>query len=136
MLKPKKTKFRKHQKGTLKTNKKSVLFVDTLKEGVLRLDSKQSARITSKQLESCRQSISRKIKRQGKLQICSFPDLAVSKKPTEVRMGKGKGAVDFWCCKVKPGTTMFEISGVTKKMSVIALNSVKSKLPIKVKIVG
>ena len=85
MLKPKKTKYRKYQKGTIKSSRKNVLFIDTLKEGVFRLDSQQSARITAKQLESCRQSISRRIKRLGKLQIRSFPDLAVSKKPTEVR---------------------------------------------------
>lgn len=136
MLKPKKTKFRKHQKGTLKSNRKSVLFTNTLKEGLLRLDSMQSARITSKQLESCRQSISRRIKRVGKLEIKAFPDLSVSKKPTEVRMGKGKGAIDFWVCKVKPGTTVFEISGAQRATSIKALKSAASKLPIQVRIVG
>ena len=136
MLKPKKTKYRKYQKGTIKSSRKNVLFIDTLKEGVFRLDSQQSARITAKQLESCRQSISRRIKRLGKLQIRSFPDLAVSKKPTEVRMGKGKGAVDFWCCKVKPGTTLFEISGADRKTSIRALESTIAKLPIKVTIIG
>jgi large subunit ribosomal protein L16 len=136
MLKPKKTKFRKHQKGILKRTRKSILFINTLKEGVLRLDSQQSARITSKQIESCRQSISRRIKRLGKLQIKSFPDWAVSKKPTEVRMGKGKGAVEFWGAKVKPGTTLFEISGANNTISRKALESTIPKLPVKVKIVG
>jgi large subunit ribosomal protein L16 len=136
MLKPKKTKFRKHQKGDLKGTRKSILFVNTLKEGVFRLDSQQSARITSKQIESCRQSINRRVKRLGKLQVRSFPDLAISKKPTEVRMGKGKGSVEFWGCKVKPGTTLFEISGADCVISLRALKSAIPKLPIKVKIIG
>jgi len=136
MLKPKKTKYRKHQKGTLKNNRKSVLFTNTLKEGILRLDSAQSARISSKQLESCRQSITRRIKRVGKLQIKAFPDWSITKKPTEVRMGKGKGAIDFWVCKVKPGMTVFEISGAERSTSIKALKSAASKLPIQVRIVG
>ena len=136
MLKPKKTKYRKHQKRPLKSNRKNIFFLDTLKEGVVRLDSLQSARITSKQIESCRQSISRRIKRFGKLQIKAFPDWAVSSKPTEVRMGKGKGAVEFWACKVKPGMTLFEISGADKAIAIKALESGASKLPVQVKIVG
>jgi len=136
MLKPKKTKYRKHQKGTLKRNRKSIFFTNTLKEGVLRLDSMQSARISSKQLESCRQSITRRIKRVGKLQIKAFPDWSITKKPTEVRMGKGKGSIDFWVCKVKPGMTVFEISGAQRSTSIKALESAASKLPIQVRIVG
>ena len=111
MLRPKKTKFRKYQKQSLKKSRKNVLFLDTLKEGIVRIDSLQSARITAKQLESSRQSINRRIKKLGKLQLKAFPDFPVSNKPTEVRMGKGKGAVEYWACKVKPGTTIFEISG-------------------------
>jgi large subunit ribosomal protein L16 len=136
MLKPKKTKYRKYQKGTLKSTRKNVSFLDTLKEGTVRIDSLQSARLTAKQIESSRQSISRRIKRLGTLQLKVFPDLAVSSKPTEVRMGKGKGAVEFWACKVRPGTTIFEISGAERDIAVKALKSGASKLPVQVKIVG
>ncbi|KAH8042878.1 50S ribosomal protein L16 (mitochondrion) [Aureococcus anophagefferens] len=136
MLRPKKTKFRKYQKQSLKKSRKNVLFLDTLKEGIVRLDSLQSARITAKQLESSRQSISRRIKKLGKLQLKAFPDFPVSNKPTEVRMGKGKGAVEYWACKVKPGTTIFEISGADRVVAIKALESGASKLPVLVKIVG
>ena len=135
MLKPKKTKYRKYQKGTIKSSRKNVLFIDTLKEGVFRLDSQQSARITAKQLESCRQSISRRIKRLGKLQIRSFPDLAVSKKPTEVRMGKGKGSPEFWAFRVKPGRILFEVDGVSEQIAKEALYKASAKLPIKTKFI-
>jgi large subunit ribosomal protein L16 len=107
-----------------------------LKEGIVRLDSLQSARITAKQLESSRQSINRRIKKLGKLQLKAFPDFPVSNKPTEVRMGKGKGAVEYWACKVKPGTTIFEISGADRVVAIKALESGASKLPVLVKIVG
>ena len=136
MLKPKKTKYRKYQKHSLRKNRNSIFFLDTLKEGVVRLDSLQSARITAKQIESSRQSINRKIKRLGKLQLKAFPDWPVSSKPTEVRMGKGKGAIDFWSCKVKPGSTIFEISGADRFLAVEGLKSGASKLPVQVKIVG
>lgn len=136
MLRPKKTKFRKYQKQSLKKSRKNVLFLDTLKEGIVRLDSLQSARITAKQLESSRQSINRRIKKLGKLQLKAFPDFPVSNKPTEVRMGKGKGAVEYWACKVKPGTTIFEISGADRVVAIKALESGASKLPVQVKIVG
>jgi large subunit ribosomal protein L16 len=136
MLRPKKTKFRKYQKQSLKKSRKNVLFLDTLKEGIVRIDSLQSARITAKQLESSRQSISRRIKKLGKLQLKAFPDFPVSNKPTEVRMGKGKGAVEYWACKVKPGTTIFEISGADRVVAIKALESGASKLPVLVKIVG
>ena len=131
MLKPKKTKYRKYQKGTIKSSRKNVLFIDTLKEGVFRLDSQQSARITAKQLESCRQSISRRIKRLGKLQIRSFPDLAVSKKPTEVRMGKGKGSVDHWVAMIKPGRVLYEMEGVDEETAREAFRLAMHKLPFK-----
>lgn len=136
MLRPKKTKFRKYHKQSLKKSRKNVLFLDTLKEGIVRLDSLQSARITAKQLESSRQSINRRIKKLGKLQLKAFPDFPVSNKPTEVRMGKGKGAVEYWACKVKPGTTIFEISGADRVVAIKALESGASKLPVLVKIVG
>jgi large subunit ribosomal protein L16 len=136
MLRPKKTKFRKYQKQSLKKSRKNVLFLDTLKEGIVRIDSLQSARITAKQLESSRQSINRRIKKLGKLQLKAFPDFPVSNKPTEVRMGKGKGAVEYWACKVKPGTTIFEISGADRVVAIKALESGASKLPVLVKIVG
>lgn len=136
MLRPKKTKFRKYRKGSLNFTPKNTLLLERFKEGTVRLESLQFARITAKQLESCRQSINKRIKRKGKLQVRVFPDWPVTSKPTEVRMGKGKGAVDFWVCKVTPGMTLFEISGASKEMAILALQSGASKLPVQVKIMA
>lgn len=134
MLKPKKTKFRKLHKGALKKTLQSVFFLVEKKESFVKLNSLQTARITAKQLESCRQSISRRIKRRGKLQMKVFPDWSVTNKPTEVRMGKGKGSVSYWACKVVPGTTIFEISGAEREVAISALKAGATKLPIPVKI--
>ena len=135
MLRPKKTKFRKYQKQSLKKSRKNVLFLDTLKEGIVRLDSLQSARITAKQLESSRQSINRRIKKLGKLQLKAFPDFPVSNKPTEVRMGKGKGAVDTWVASIHPGRILYEIDGVPEAIASEALRLAAYKLSVKTKII-
>nr|QYB23239.1 ribosomal protein L16 [Lithodesmioides sp. mgcode 4] len=132
-LQPKKFKFKKIQKGKIpKIKYKS----NQLKFGNIGLKANQSGRITSKQLESARQAIVRKIKRKGKIWINVFPNIPITKKPTEVRMGKGKGNVDYWAAKVKLGTVLFEISGVNQNNAKLAFKTGKAKLPIKTIIVG
>lgn len=127
-LQPKKFKFKKVQKGKIiKINYK----LKQLKFGKIGLKANQSGRITSNQLESARQAIVRKIKRKGKLWINIFPNVPISKKPTEVRMGKGKGNVNYWAAKVKIGTILFEITGVNLNKAKLAFKTGKAKLPIK-----
>lgn len=131
-LQPKKYKFKKVQKGKcLKIKYTS----NNLKFGSIGLKANQSGRITSRQLESARQAIVRKIKRKGKFWINIFPDLPVTKKPTEVRMGKGKGNVEYWAARVKVGTILFEIEGINSKNARMAFKTGKAKLPIKTIIV-
>lgn len=131
-LQPKKYKFKKVQKGKFLKIKYTS---NNLKFGSIGLKANQSGRITSRQLESARQAIVRKIKRKGKFWINIFPDLPVTKKPTEVRMGKGKGNVDYWAAKVKVGTILFEMEGINPKNARIAFKTGKAKLPIKTIIV-
>jgi len=131
-LQPKKYKFKKVQKGKFLKIKYTS---NNLKFGSIGLKANQSGRITSRQLESARQAIVRKIKRKGKFWINIFPDLPVTKKPTEVRMGKGKGNVDYWAAKVKVGTILFEMEGINSKNARIAFKTGKAKLPIKTIIV-
>ena len=95
----------------------------------------QPERITSRQIESARKAITRHLKRAGRLWIRIFPDVPVTKKPTEVRMGKGKGAVEYWACRVHPGRIMFEIAGVPEDLSRSAMKLAQDKLPIKTQIV-
>lgn len=132
MLFPKKTKYRKQFKGRIhgvaKGNYK-------LNFGSFGLKAMQSERITSRQIESARKAISRYLKRAGRLWIRIFPDVPISKKPAEVRMGKGKGAVEFWACRVKPGRIMFEVDGVDINEARKAMILAASKLPIKCKFV-
>ena len=132
MLFPKKTKYRKQFKGRIhgvaKGNYK-------LNFGSFGLKAMQSERITSRQIESARKAISRYLKRAGRLWIRIFPDVPISKKPAEVRMGKGKGAVEFWACRVKPGRIMFEVDGVDINEARKAMILASSKLPIKCKFV-
>src|SRR3972149_12304437 len=128
MLMPKRVKFRKSQRGRMAGNAKrgsSVSFGD------FGLKALEPNRNTSRQIEACRVSLSRKMKRDGKVWIRIFPDKPVSKKPLETRMGKGKGAPEFWVCVVKPGRVLFEVSGVSKKIAQDALMSCSHKLPIK-----
>lgn len=132
MLMPKRVKFRKQQRGKMKgkaTRGASVSFGD------LGLKALEPAWITSRQIEACRVAITRKMKRDGKVWIRIFPDKPVSKKPLETRMGKGKGAPEFWVAPIRPGRIMFEVSGVSKQLATEALNLASHKLPIKTKVV-
>lgn len=132
MLMPKRVKFRKAQRGRMKgkaTRGASVAFGD------FGLKALEPHWITSRQIEACRVALSRKMKRDGKVWIRIFPDKPVSKKPLETRMGKGKGAPEFWVAVVKPGRVLFEISGVSKEIAQEALKTCAYKLPIKTKIV-
>lgn len=132
MLQPKRTKFRKAHKGRIHGNAKGGT---DLNFGSIGLKALQPERITSRQIEAARRTMTRHIKRQGKVYIRIFPDTPVSKKPLEVRQGKGKGSVEYWAAKVKPGRIMFEMEGVPLDIATEALELAASKLPIKTKIV-
>ena len=133
MLMPKRVKFRKAHRGRRKGYAKrgsSVAFGD------FGLKSLEPAWITSRQIEACRVALSRKMKRDGRVWIRIFPDKPVSKKPLETRMGKGKGAPEFWVAVIKPGRILFEVSGVTREVANDALQLCSHKLPIKTKVVS
>ncbi len=132
MLQPKRTKFRKMFKGRIHGQAKGGT---DLTFGTYGLKAIQPERITARQIEAARRAMTRHMKRQGRVWIRIFPDVAVSSKPTEVRMGKGKGSVDFWAAKVKPGRIMFEIDGVTETVAREALRLAAMKLPIKTRTV-
>jgi len=132
MLQPKRTKFRKMFKGRIKGQAKGGA---DLNFGSYGLKALEPERITSRQIESARRAITRHMKRQGRIWIRIFPDVPVTKKPTEVRMGKGKGSVEFWAAKVKPGRIMFEIDGVGEPVAKEALRLAAMKLPVKCRIV-
>ena len=129
---PQKTKFRKQFKGRIHGKAKGNY---SLNYGSFGLKALQPERITSRQIESARKAITRHLKRAGKMWIRIFPDIPVSKKPAEVRMGKGKGANEFWVCRVKPGRIMFEVDGVSMDEARKALLLAANKLPIKTKFV-
>jgi len=140
MFIPKKTKYKKQQKGRcfkkITQNNLSVYK----KSGTLYLKAMSAGRITSKHLLTCRQAINKIIKKHGFLRIMLLADTPISKKPTEIRMGKGKGAVNLWVCRVKPGTTMFKIKMKKKKKKkknkgIDALQRIQNKLPIDTKII-
>lgn len=133
MLSPKKTKYRKQHKGRIHGNAKGGT---TLNFGQYGLKALEPERITARQIEAARRTMTRTMKRQGKVFIRIFPDVPVTKKPLEVRQGKGKGSVEFWACRVKPGRIMFELDGVTEEVARTALSLAASKLPIKTKIVS
>lgn len=133
MLQPKRTKFRKAQKGRIRGVAKSGT---NLNFGSYGLKAQAPARITSRQIEAARRAMTRQMKRAGRVWIRIFPDVPVSKKPTEVRMGKGKGAPEFWCAKVKPGRIMFEIDGVTGATAREALRLGAAKLPVRTRVVA
>lgn len=130
-LQPKKTKYKKARKGRLK---KLEFKSNTIRFGEVGLKAEVSGMITARQIESARRAIARKVKRKGKIWICVFPDLPITAKPTESRMGKGKGAVSYWVARVRGGTTLFEICGVPFHVATEALLSGSKKLPIKTKI--
>ena len=132
MLQPKRTKFRKMHKGRIKGNAKGGT---TLNFGSYGLKAMEPERVTARQIEAARRAMTRHMKRSGRVWIRIFPDVPVSKKPTEVRMGKGKGSVDFWSAKVKPGRVMFEIDGVSDVVAREALRLAAMKLPIKTRVV-
>lgn len=132
MLQPKRTKFRKQHKGRINGLAKGGT---ALNFGSFGLKAMQPERVTSRQIEATRRAITRHMKRAGRVWIRIFPDVPVSKKPTEVRMGKGKGSPEYWVAKVKPGRIMFEIDGVPETVAVEALRLGAAKLPIKCKIV-
>jgi large subunit ribosomal protein L16 len=133
MLQPKRTKFRKAHKGRMKGNAKAGF---ELNFGSYGLKALEPERVTARQIEAARRAITRQMKRAGRVWIRIFPDLPVSKKPIEVRMGKGKGAPEFWACRVKPGRIMFEIDGVPDPVAREALRLGAAKLPIKTRIVA
>ena len=132
MLSPKRMKFRKAHKGRIHGNAKGGF---ELNFGAYGLKALEPERLTARQIEAARRALTRHMKRQGRVWIRIFPDVPVSKKPTEVRMGKGKGSVEFWAAKVKPGRIMFEIDGVNEDIAKEALRLAAMKLPIKCRFV-
>ena len=133
MLSPKKTKFRKAHKGRIHGNAKGG---SSLNFGSYGMKALQPNRITARQIEAARRAITRHIKRQGRVWIRVFPDVPVTKKPVEVRMGKGKGSVEFWACRVKPGRVMFELDGVSESLAKESFELASAKLPIKTKFIS
>ena len=132
MLSPKRTKYRKAFTGKIKGNAKGGF---RLNFGTFGLKALEPERVTARQIEATRRAITRYMKRQGKVWIRVFPDVPVTAKPIEVRMGKGKGSVDRWVARVKPGRILFEIDGVSEEVAREALRLGAAKLPIKCKIV-
>jgi len=125
---PRQTKYKKTKKGKLK---KLEYKSNRLTFGTIGLKAKESGIINSRQIESARQAIARKLKRKGKIWIKIFPDLSITKKPTGVRMGKGKGQISHWGTRVQGGTVLFEICGTNLNSSIAALKTGGAKLPIK-----
>ncbi|TNE63348.1 MAG: 50S ribosomal protein L16 [Alphaproteobacteria bacterium] len=132
MLQPKRTKFRKMHKGRIHGNAKGGT---DLNFGEFGLKATEPGRVTARQIEAARRAMNRHMKRSGKVWIRIFPDVVVTSKPTEVRMGKGKGSPDFWCCRVKPGRIMFEIDGVSEELARGAFERAAAKLPVVTRIV-
>ena len=132
MLLPKRTKYRKAHKGRIHGNAKGGTMLNF---GTYGLKAMKPERITSRQIEAARRAITRHIKRQGRVWIRIFPDLPVTQKPTEVRMGKGKGAVEYWACRVKPGRILFELDGVEEELAKRAFELGAAKLPIQTKFI-
>ncbi len=132
MLQPKRTKFRKQFKGRIHGAAKGGT---TLSFGEIGLKAVEPERITARQIEAARRAIARHTKRQGRIWLRVFPDLPVTKKPAEVRMGSGKGGVELWVARVKPGRILFEIGGVNPQIAKEALELGAAKLPIKTRIV-
>jgi len=128
MLQPKRTKFRKQQKGR---NTGLALRGSTVCFGDYGLKATARGRITARQIESARRAITRHVKRGGKIWIRVFPDKPISKKPLEVRMGKGKGSVEYWVAEIKPGAVLYEIQGVSEELAREAFELAAAKLPIK-----
>ena len=132
MLQPKRTKFRKKQKGRVKGLAQRG---HTLAFGTFGIKSLEPGWITSRQIEAARIAMTRAMKREGQVWIRIFPDKPVTKKPAEVRMGKGKGAPEYWVAVIKPGTILFEAAGVSKELAQEALRLAQQKLPLRTKFV-
>jgi large subunit ribosomal protein L16 len=132
MLQPMRTKFRKAHKGRIKGAATSGA---TLSFGQFGLKAMEPDRITARQIEAARRALTRHMKRAGRVWIRIYPDVPVSKKPLEVRMGSGKGAPEFWVVRIKPGRILFEIDGVTTQVAREALDLAAAKLPIKTRFI-
>ena len=132
MLQPKRTKYRKVQKGRMKGNSGRGTILSNGMYGIKSLDSNF---LTSRQIEAARIAATRFMKREGQLWIKIFPDKPITKKPLEVRMGKGKGAVEYWAAVVKPGRILFEVGGVPIDIAKEALRLAAQKLPVKTKFI-
>ncbi|UVC11329.1 50S ribosomal protein L16 [Rhizobium sp. TH2] len=132
MLQPKKTKFRKQFKGRIHGVAKGGF---DLTFGEYGLKAQEPNRVNAREIEAARRAITRHMKRAGRVWIRVFPDVPVTKKPTEVRMGKGKGSVEYWACKVKPGRVMFEIDGVSEELAREALRLGSAKLSVKTRFI-
>jgi len=132
MLQPKRTKFRKQFKGRIHGNAKGGT---DLNFGAYGLKALEPERVTARQIEAARRAITRHMRRAGRVWIRIFPDLPVTSKPTEVRMGKGKGSVDFWAARVAPGRIMFELDGVSEDVAREALRLGAAKLPVRTRFV-
>ena len=133
MLSPKRTKFRKAHKGRIHGAAKGGF---ELNFGAYGLKAVEPGRITARQIEAARRAITRHMKRVGKVWIRVFPDVPVSRKPAEVRMGSGKGSPEYWVARIHPGRIMFEIDGVQKNLAVEAFALASAKLPIKARMVS
>jgi large subunit ribosomal protein L16 len=133
MLSPKRTKFRKGHKGRIHGAAKGGT---ELNFGAYGLKAMEPARVTARQIEAARRAITRHMKRVGKVWIRIFPDVPVSRKPAEVRMGSGKGTPEYWVCRVHPGRIMFELDGVSKELANEAFTLAAAKLPIKTRMVS
>ncbi len=132
MLQPKRTKFRKAFKGRIHGMAKGGT---TLNFGAYGLKAVEPERVTARQIEAARRAMTRHMKRVGRVWIRVFPDVPVTQKPAEVRQGKGKGSVEYWVAKVKPGRIMFEIDGVTQDVARRAFELAAAKLPLKTRFV-
>ena len=132
MLQPTRTKYRKAHKGRIHGHAHRA---ETLNYGAYGLKAMQPERIISRQIEAARVALTRHMKRQGRVWTRMFPNIPISKKPVEVRMGKGKGSPEFWACRVKPGRILFEVDGVSEQIAKEALYKSSAKLPIKFKFI-
>ena len=133
MLQPKKTKYRKAFKGRIHGRATSC---NTLDFGAFGLKAVEPDRLTARQIEAARRAMTRGMKRAGRIWIRVFPDVPVSKKPAEVRMGSGKGSTEYWAARVKPGRVLFEIDGVPRNVAEESLSLAAAKLPIKTRFVA
>jgi len=133
MQQPKRTKYRKQHKGRVRGKASAGT---SLNFGAYGLKAVEPARVTARQIEAARRAISRHIKRVGRVWIRIFPDVPVSKKPAEVRMGSGKGSPEFWMCRIHPGRILFEMDGVPREIALHAMTLAAAKLPLKTRFVA